>query len=78
MSSLLTEHGSGEGAAVVGGCHDFTVGTGGAESDEVSTVGEGKLFVLAEDIAAFANRTNDMDALASCVAFPRLKDLLAR
>ena len=60
MSSLLTEHGSGEGAAVVGGCHDFTVGSGGAESDEVSAVGEGKLFVLAEDIAAFADRANDI------------------
>ena len=60
VSSLLTEHGSGEGAAVVGGCHDFTVGSGGAESDEVSTVGEGKVFVLAEDIAAFADRANDI------------------
>ena len=58
LGQVVAEVGSGEAAEVVLRGHHFAVGTGAAEGDEVAAAGRGEEFVLAEHVAALADRAD--------------------
>src|SRR5690606_35626015 len=59
--SSIDEDLGGKRAGIVVGSHDEAIGAGAHQGDRFAGLKVGQLAVLAEEVAAFADRTDDID-----------------